>query len=373
MVCERGLQVNEVLHPRPNPIIAAMYTLRDLDVDVIVVHGPYGCGFVASRLLEEAGVRVITTGMQESDLIFGAEKKLVSVLRKAEEEFSPELMGVVGTCASMIIGENLHSAVSHAGLSCKVLVVESHGCLGPNTTGAIKVLEAAAEAGIISKNEMERQKSMLEKATELEKERGITSSQYLQPCRGATKLRAAKKILDTLANGGRVAVVLNAKKETAYRFADPIRAVELARRKIGGETVHIANLDPEVGLPRIRGYARNILRDLKEAGVRIEYITGGLDEYPVTGEKASKYLKDVEYDLRVVCGLPHALPDISPDDILVTDQPRILRRLVDQGYKMAVGEISTHSMLMGATGIVHSELGDTIRELIGYEADCDLR
>lgn len=42
------------IHPRPNPIVAAMYTLRDLDVDVIIVHGPAGCGFMASRMLEEA-------------------------------------------------------------------------------------------------------------------------------------------------------------------------------------------------------------------------------------------------------------------------------------------------------------------------------
>ena len=47
------------IHPRPNPIVAAMYTLRDLDVDVIIVHGPAGCGFMASRMLEEAGFNVL--------------------------------------------------------------------------------------------------------------------------------------------------------------------------------------------------------------------------------------------------------------------------------------------------------------------------
>ena len=30
------------MHPRPSPIAAALYTLRDMNVDVIVMHGPKG-------------------------------------------------------------------------------------------------------------------------------------------------------------------------------------------------------------------------------------------------------------------------------------------------------------------------------------------
>jgi Ni-sirohydrochlorin a,c-diamide reductive cyclase subunit CfbD len=137
--------VSVVLHPRPNPIVAAMYTLRDMDVDVIVMHGPAGCGFMASRRLEEAGVRVVTSGMQESDLIFGAEENLVNVLKKVEKEFSPHTIGLVGTCTSMIIGENLDSAVRKAGIKALVLPVDIHGCSGANTSGAIRALEVAVE------------------------------------------------------------------------------------------------------------------------------------------------------------------------------------------------------------------------------------
>ena len=69
-----------------------------------------------------------------------------------------------------------------------------------------------------------------------------------------------------------MAVALNAKKETAYGFADLMRAVQYARDRVGGEAVHIGNLDPNVGLPRIRRYAANILRDLEQAGVRGEHV-----------------------------------------------------------------------------------------------------
>jgi putative methanogenesis marker 13 metalloprotein len=354
--------VNDILHPRPNPIIAAMYTLRDLDADIILMHGPAGCGFMAARRLEEAGVRVMTTGMRESDLIFGAEEKLVRILRSIDERFHPSLIGVVGTCASMIIGENLDGAVRKAGVKATVLPVDIHGCSGPNTTGAIAALEAAAAHRLITYDERDRQKKLLERATLIEKEHGLTSKSYLEPHPGTTKLSAAQAIVRTLRGGGKVAVAMNAKKETAYGFADVLRAVEHARSQVGGEVCHIGNLDPNVGLPRIRRYASDILRDLDEAGVDVG-ITGGLDEYPVAGEKAAEVLERCGADLRVIVGVPHTVPGLAVDDVLVTDQPRQLRNYLEKGFTMAVGELSTHADVMSARSVLCSELGDTIRQV----------
>lgn len=356
--------MTRVLHPRPNPIIAAMYTLRDLDVDLIVLHGPAGCGFMASRRLEEAGVRVMTTGMQENDLIFGAEENLVSVLKTVDRDFSPKVIGLIGTCASMIIGENLDSAVRKAGTRALVLPVDIHGCSGANTNGAIRTLEVAADKRLIPFAECERQKTLLTKATAIERDRGITSREYLEPSAGSTKLSVALKITNALRSGETVVVTLNAKKETAYGFSDIFRAVEIAKGRLGGETVYIANLDRNVGLPRIRRYCDDILRDLTDAGVTDIQITGGLDEYPVAGERAADIMDAVKGKVRVVAGLPHALPRLRPDDILVTDQPRELRNYLDQGYSNSVGEISTHADVMSTHAIIHSELGDTIREVV---------
>lgn len=353
-----------MLHPRPNPIIAAMYTLRDLDADIIVMHGPAGCGFMAARRLEEAGVRVMTTGMHENDLIFGAEEKLIRILKNVDGRFNPHLIGVVGTCASMIIGENLDGAVKKAGLSAVVLPVDVHGCSGPNTSGAIRALEVAAERGVITSQEMDRQRSMLLKATQIERERGLTSRDYLEPHPGATKMSVGLRIVNALRKGQRVAVALNAKKETAYGFADTMRAVQYARDKVGGEVVHIGNLDPDVGLPRIRRYAINILRDLKGSGVADVLLTGGLDEYPVAGEAAARALDECGADLRIIAGLPHAVPGLRREDILVTDQPRELRNYIEQGFLLSVGEVSTHADVMSTSSVLYSELGNTIREIV---------
>jgi len=358
-----GIPLSDVLHPRPNPIVAAMYTLRDMDVEVIVVHGPAGCGFMVSRRLEDAGVRVVTTGMQENDLIFGAEEKLIHTLGMVQRRFHPNLVGVVGTCASMIIGENLDRAVQRAGLKAKVVPVDVHGCSGANTTGAIRALEVAARLGVIPQDELFRQREMLVQASLLETNRGLTSKDHLLPNYGVTKLAAGKRIRDVLASDGSVLVVLNGKKELAYGHADVLRAVQECAARIGGRTTFMANLDPGVGLPRIRRYANDILRDLGTANVRIDHMTGGLDEYPVAGVRVAELLREGEWDLIVACGIVHAIPGLDHRAVLVSDQPREVDNYLREGFSTVVSEPDIHARVMGATGVIRMEIGDTIREL----------
>ena len=171
------------MHPRPSPIAASLYTLRDMNVDVIIMHGPHGCCFRTGRLLESDGVRVLTTAMAENDFILGASEKLENTLKEAYDMFKPEFIGVVGTCASMIIGEDLKEAIANADLDCTVIPVESHGGFGEgdNTEGAIMVLDSAVEYGIIPREEADRQIEMLKKATEIEKTRGMAQGKYIQP------------------------------------------------------------------------------------------------------------------------------------------------------------------------------------------------
>ena len=355
--------MSDVLHPRPNPIVAAMYTLRDMDADVVVVHGPAGCGFMVSRRLEDAGVRVVTTGMKENDLIFGAEEKLVLTLKKVQEQFGPSLVGVVGTCASMIIGENMDRAVQKAGLRAKVVPVDIHGCSGANTLGAVRALEVASQRGVIPQEEFFRQREMLNQATLLESNRGLTSKHLLSPNYGITKFSAARRICQTLKEGGTVLVVLNGKKELTYGHADVMRAVQECSSRLGGRTRFIANLDTEVGLPRIRRYATEIRRDLEEAGVRLDAITGGLDEYPLAGIRAAERIADAPHDLLVACGIVHAIPKLDRGAVLFSDQPREVDNYLRDGFRDVVAEPDIHARVMSARGILRTELGDTLREM----------
>lgn len=353
----------QVIHPRPSSIVAALYTLRDLGAEVVILHGPSGCCFKHARLLEEDGVRVLTTALDEAGFVFGGQQPLVRLLKRAREMFNPKLMAVSGTCSSMIIGEDLHQAVLAADLDIPVLEVEVHAGYRDNTRGVIITLESARDQGIIDEAEFERQKTLLEKATEVERLHGAASSEYLAPERGDVKFEAASRLLDLIDAGKRGLNILNAKKETAYMFADITAAVAEAAP---GQVDTLANLDENVGLPKVRRDARNIARDLQERGVDFQLI-GGLDEYPVAGEAVSSFVSGKErYDFAVISGVPHALPASALEGMeifSITNGPRQVRPLRDLGHQHVIVELDLHPKTMGVTRLVESEFGATLRAL----------
>ena len=357
------------MHPRPSPIAASLYTLRDMNADVIILHGPHGCCFRTGRLLENDGVRVVTTAMSENDFVFGAADKLEETIKKVEEMFSPKLVGVVGTCASMIIGEDLKEAVKNADINATVIPVESHGGFGEgdNTEGAIMVLDAAAKAGVIPDDERERQTRMLKLATQTEKTRGMAQGGYIKPSYGDNKVQVARTLLESFERGDKIAIVLNAKKETSYLFSDILK-VPFGEVYPDNKPLIIANLDENVGLSRIRQHAVNIMKELSDDGVTIDEVTGGLDEYPVTGEEAARIINEGNFDMVVVAGVPHALPveEIEAETIAVTDGPRLVEPLKKLGYSYVVTELDAHSKTLGTDHIVPSDFGEILRGLMEF-------
>ncbi|MCL2115548.1 MAG: Ni-sirohydrochlorin a,c-diamide reductive cyclase catalytic subunit [Methanobrevibacter sp.] len=365
------------MHPRPSPIAASLYTLRDLNVDVVIMHGPHGCCFRTGRLLEGDGVRVLTTAMAENDFIFGASEKLEETLKKANEMFHPKLVGIVGTCASMIIGEDLKEAAQNVDIDAVVLPVESHGGFGEgdNTEGAIAVLEVASEYDVISKEEAGRQIEMLKLATEIEKTRGMAQGDYIKPNFGDSKEKIAKLIIEKIKEGKNVAFVLNAKKETAYLFSDVLNVDyssilnNPSSDNKSNKPMIIANLDENIGLPRIRDHAKNIKKCLSSENIAIDYITGGLDEYPVSPRKCEEFLKNKDVDLVIVAGVPHALKieDLDVESIAITDGPRLVEPLRNLGYNHVVAELDAHSKTLGTEKIVDSDFGVMLRTAIEWE------
>ncbi|MCC6013681.1 MAG: Ni-sirohydrochlorin a,c-diamide reductive cyclase catalytic subunit [Candidatus Verstraetearchaeota archaeon] len=354
-----------IIHPRPSPIAAAMYMLRDLDVDVIILHGPSGCCFGPARLLEKDGVKVFTTALSENELIFGGEKRLRNILKKINELFKPKLIGVVGTCASMIIGENIKRVVEELNLANKTICCNVHSGLGDNTIGAIEVLKEAMNLGIISKEEFERQKYMLEMATLLEKTRGTARLEYIPNSPGDNPKKVAYEIINDIRNNKEVACILNAKKETAFLFADIIIVLNEIKKKIGGKIKFIANLDPNIGLPRIRNYSKIILEELNRRGINIDFITGGLDEYPIAGEKAKEIVLNSSTELAIIAGIPHAVAiEGKVKTIAITSGSRATSNLKSLGYDYVVNEYGAHRVTLGKKYIHRSILGNAIRKIM---------
>jgi len=351
------------VHPRPNPIVAALYTLRDINCRHIVLHGPPGCNFRALRLLEKDGVKIFTTSMNDFDVVLGGKQKLLEVLEAVYSDFRPEIIGVVGTCCTTIIGEDLEAEVSEAKLPAKVVCANVSGC-GDNTEGAIRILESAFKCGIIDSIELERQIRILRMASKVERERGVAIPGYIAPSEGDDFGKVAKELVEKLKEG--LLVILNAKKETAYLYADIILAINSAKNQLGGEFAVIANLEDDRGLPKVREDAKNISNELKENGIEIDRFSGSLDEYAYSAEKALELSEEFDCHSAVILGIPQALnPKKFDYSVGVSSGERTMTRLRELGYTRAINEEGAHVSVLGRRRIVRSHLGNAIREVCG--------
>jgi len=350
------------MQPRPSSIVAALYTARDLGVDVAILHGPSGCSFKHARLLEEDGLRVLTTSLADHEFIFGGQQPLEAVLQYAEETFSPRRMAVVGTCVSMIIGEDLQSAIRNSGISTPAISVEIHAGFPENIDGVIATLEPAAAAGWISEDELLRQKRLLASANEVERLRGAASKPYIEPSRGDLKHLAAERLLALARSGRRGVAIMNAKKETAYMFADELLALHQACPS--ASITYIANLEDR-GLPKVREDARRIREELREKDL-VPVLCGALDEYGAYGEMLGRQIQALSPEFAFIVGVPHAIPPQylqGIECISVTNGPRQVEPLREQGHRYVVVEIDLHPRTLGVTHVVESELGAVIRSI----------
>ncbi|MDP3395616.1 MAG: Ni-sirohydrochlorin a,c-diamide reductive cyclase catalytic subunit [Methanoregula sp.] len=350
------------MHPRPSSIVAALYTARDLEVDVAILHGPSGCSFKHARLLEEDGIRVLTTSLADNEFIFGGQASLENVLRYAEDHFSPKKMIVVGTCVSMIIGEDLQSAINGAGITTPTIAVDIHAGFLENIAGVLATLEAAQLAGWISEEELIRQQFLMQKANEVERLRGAACKSYIEPSRGDLKHVAAEQLRQFARSGAKGVAIMNAKKETAYMFADEL--IALYDCCPHADITYIANLDQR-GLPKVRADAKRILVEMMSRGLKIEVI-GALDEYGANGDILGKRLREIAPSFALITGVPHAIPMEYTKGIecfSITNGPRQVEPLKDLGHQHVMVEIDLHPKTLGVREIVKSEFGAVLRSL----------
>lgn len=90
---------------------------------VNLVHGPIGCSFYAwltRRNQTDAGPDgenymqyCLSTDMQESDIIFGGEKKLARAIQEAYDLWHPKSIAVFATCPVGLIGDDIHTVTKN--------------------------------------------------------------------------------------------------------------------------------------------------------------------------------------------------------------------------------------------------------------------
>jgi len=262
----------------------------------------------------------------------------------------------------MIIGEDLISAVEASGITTPTIVVNIHAGFRENIEGVIMTLEAAAEAGWIDPAELERQRYLLARANEVEHLRGAAIREYIEPSRGDLKHVAAQRLLEVTRSGERGMAVMNAKKETAYMFADELLALHDACPD--APVTYLANLEDR-GLPKVREDARIIRGGIAARGLT-PGLLGALDEYGANGDAIGERITAESPAFVLLVGVPHAVPPEYTKGVevfSVTNGPRQVEPLRMLGHQHVLVEVDLHPKTLGVRHLVESEFGAVLRSL----------
>ncbi len=122
------------------------YVINGIRHVVPLVHGPTGCPLYMSDVVrtreccEERGVPLEPTActtLDESNVIYGGEGKLLEAVKEADRKYRPDLIVILSCCCSGIIGDDVesiaHEAEKQAG--CRVLALRSEGFGGDFRSG----------------------------------------------------------------------------------------------------------------------------------------------------------------------------------------------------------------------------------------------
>ncbi len=119
--------------------------LGPISDNAIIVHGPIGCSFYtwgtrrhkqveSDRHGEHADCYVeycFSTDMQESNIVFGGEKKLKKAIEECMGIYNPKMLSICSTCPVGLIGDDIHAVAKWAreqypGLMCVAFSCEGY-------------------------------------------------------------------------------------------------------------------------------------------------------------------------------------------------------------------------------------------------------
>lgn len=158
--CAKLTHTNVLL---PCSLSGAICAIEGIREAVALINGPIGCKIFASSFIDlqdpeglsfdskkHASLknffqpRVPCTYLMEEDVIFGSETRLLETLKRIEEEESPELVGIVNSCALGLIGDDIAAAIKELPqMRVPTILIESSGFTGGMAEGfqqAVKIL-----------------------------------------------------------------------------------------------------------------------------------------------------------------------------------------------------------------------------------------
>lgn len=137
---------------------------------VNLVHGPIGCSFYAwltrrnqtsckSAEGENFIPYAMSTDMQDSDIIFGGEKKLAAAIQEAYDIFKPKAIAVFATCPVGLIGDDIHTVartMKEKLGDCNVFAFSCEGYKGVSQSAGHHIANNQVFTHLVGKSETEK-------------------------------------------------------------------------------------------------------------------------------------------------------------------------------------------------------------------------
>lgn len=132
-----------------------------------ITHGPVGCAYYTwgtRRNLMKAkegednfGAYCLSTDIKETDIVFGAEKKLATVIREAYSIFKPGCISVFCTCPIGLIGDDIEAVCKKAeeDLRITVLPIRCEGYRGVSQSAGHHIASNVLMEHLIGTEDME--------------------------------------------------------------------------------------------------------------------------------------------------------------------------------------------------------------------------
>ncbi len=131
-----------------------------------IVHGPIGCASytwdIRGSLSSGSDLyrNSFSTDLQEKDVIFGGEKKLMAAIEEIMEKHHPKLIFVYSTCIVGVIGDDVEAVCKKLSLKygARIIPVKSPGFSGTKSDGYRMACNAIME--LIAPHKQERRKGI---------------------------------------------------------------------------------------------------------------------------------------------------------------------------------------------------------------------
>jgi nitrogenase molybdenum-iron protein alpha chain len=137
---------------------------------VNITHGPIGCGFYSwltrrnQTEAPEGGENFMpycfSTDMQDSDIIFGGEKKLERAIQEAYDLFHPKSIAVFATCPVGLIGDDIHTVTKRMKEKfgdCNVYAFSCEGYKGVSQSAGHHIANNQVFRHIVGENDVPKE------------------------------------------------------------------------------------------------------------------------------------------------------------------------------------------------------------------------